>query len=130
MNFIWHERACRTKQRVTTHRVGLGSAAQGCGEGETRKSGRLTSCHSSCLPAAGNSLAISSCCHVPTPSRRAMACSSSFRCGHLTNIKTPSIMPRAEHEWICGFSAGSGIYVVAPNFLNILQFFSCKSIKN
>jgi len=37
---------------------------------------------------------------------------------------------RAEHKWIRGFLAGSGIYVVAPNFLNILQFFSCKSIKN
>ena len=37
---------------------------------------------------------------------------------------------RAEHEWIRGFLTGSGIYVVAPNFLNILQFFSCKSIKN
>jgi hypothetical protein len=37
---------------------------------------------------------------------------------------------RAGHEWIRGFLAGSSIYVVAPNFLNILQFFSCKSIKN
>ena len=40
-------------------------------------------CHSSCLPPAGNPLAISSSCRVPMSSRRARACSSSFRCGHL-----------------------------------------------
>ena len=35
----------------------------------------------------------------------------------------------AGHEWI-RFLVGSGIYIVAPNFLNILQFFLCKSIEN
>jgi hypothetical protein len=47
-----------------------------------------------------------------------------FKCevaGHLT---------KAGHKWIRGFLAGSGICAVALNFLNILQFFLCKSIKN
>ena len=42
----------------------------------------------------------------------------------------PMNMLRAGHGWICGFLAGNGIYAVALNILNILQFFSCKSIKN
>ena len=40
-------------------------------------------CPSFCLPPAGNSLAISSCCHVPMLLKRAMVCSSSFHCDHL-----------------------------------------------
>ena len=35
---------------------------------------------------------------------------------------------RADHGWIHRFLAGNGIYVIAPNFLNILQFCLCKSI--
>ena len=51
-------------------------------------------------------------------------------CGHMgTLAQTPSIF-RAGHGWIRGFLAGNGIYVVALNSLNILQFFSCKSVEN
>ena len=45
-------------------------------------------------------------------------------------IKLMNNETRAEHGCTHGYLAGNGIYVVALNFLNILQFFSCKSIKN
>ena len=62
---------------------------------------RLT-CHS-CLPPAGNSLAISSRCCVPTSSRRARACSSSFRCGHLLVVcPHPSTRGGAMMWQLCG----------------------------
>ena len=68
--------------------------AWGCGGagGNKEEEGGLprSTCPSSCLPPAGNSLAISSRCRVPTSSRRAMACSSSFRCGHLVVCPHPS----------------------------------------
>ena len=69
--------------------------AWGCGGagGNKEEEGSLprSMCPSSCLPPAGNSLAISSHCCVPMSSRRAMACSSSFRCGHLVVCPHPSM---------------------------------------
>ena len=86
-NSRWHEQTCKTRRCVGIHRLGLGLGLRR-GKGKQGKRGWLTSpdvprSHSSCLPAAGNSLAVSSRCCVPTSPRGAVACSSSFRCGDL-----------------------------------------------